>query len=73
MPRRTMTRIRPFACCAGMRGGALSFDAVSSPWCPRRNGWSADDAAVAHASAAATAAKKAMRRKTLTLAAEGLA
>jgi enoyl-[acyl-carrier protein] reductase I len=60
-----ITRIRPLACCAGIRGGAFSFDAASSPWCPRRNGCNADDAAVAHASAAATAARNAMRRKGL--------
>jgi hypothetical protein len=63
MPSRTITRIRPFACCAGMLGGALSFDGMSSPWCPRRKGCSADDAAVAQASAAMQAAKKAVRRK----------
>ena len=31
---------------------------MSSPWCPRRKGWSADDAAVAHASAAAHSGKE---------------
>ena len=48
MPRRTITRIRPLACCAGMRGGALSLDADELSVVPAAQGLAARTTPLSH-------------------------